>query len=345
MPRGSKPGERRGGRRRAAPNKRTVLTDRILAAASGNPTASRQELLHILLKDQALPADTRIAITSKALSGGTSRLIEDRSEKSIAHALRRIELTRNADASASTNGASSGAGTPAVIVVTLDVLLSIAQDAAAAPAGRRKAASQVAEYLLPKYFGRKKSRRDKFPADECGFVIDPRLARELRDLKLQLSCLPPSKRRTPYVLAQAVTKIQARISEIRQSLQSPCPSRYGLKEIGRDQERIKILNLRRAAKTIFPPEEDAEEAHRMARLDSFIEGPELAARKRLTDLRQKQRIADLGGPPLTGAQQASLRFLAILYPPRPRTSLDEESLAEHPFRALPPAEELSSCQP
>ena len=40
MPRGSKPGERRGGRQRATPNKRTVLTDRILAVVSANPTAS-----------------------------------------------------------------------------------------------------------------------------------------------------------------------------------------------------------------------------------------------------------------------------------------------------------------
>ena len=34
MPRGSKPGERRGGRQRATLNRRTVLTNRILAAAA-----------------------------------------------------------------------------------------------------------------------------------------------------------------------------------------------------------------------------------------------------------------------------------------------------------------------
>ena len=71
-------------------------------------------------------------------------------------------------------------------------------------------------------------------------------------------------------------------------------------------------------------------------LDSVIHGPELAARKRLTDLQQKQRIAKLGGPPLTGGQQASLCFLAVLYPPRPPTSPDEQSLAEHPLSSTSP---------
>ena len=37
MLRGSKPGERRGGRKRATPNKRTVLTDRILSIGLEHP--------------------------------------------------------------------------------------------------------------------------------------------------------------------------------------------------------------------------------------------------------------------------------------------------------------------
>ena len=40
MPRGSKLGERRGGRQRGTPNRRTVLADRILAIASARPTTS-----------------------------------------------------------------------------------------------------------------------------------------------------------------------------------------------------------------------------------------------------------------------------------------------------------------
>ena len=72
MPRGSKPGERRGGRQRATPNKRTILADRILAAASEHPSASRHELFAILVKDQALPADIRIAVARKSLPARAS---------------------------------------------------------------------------------------------------------------------------------------------------------------------------------------------------------------------------------------------------------------------------------
>jgi hypothetical protein len=62
MPRGSKPGERRGGRQHATPNRRTVLADRILAAAAANPSAAIHELVLILAKDQGLPADTRMVV-------------------------------------------------------------------------------------------------------------------------------------------------------------------------------------------------------------------------------------------------------------------------------------------
>jgi hypothetical protein len=66
--------ERRGGRQRATPNKRTMLTDRILATASSNPIASSREILLILVKDQALPAATRIAIAQKSFRAGRASL-------------------------------------------------------------------------------------------------------------------------------------------------------------------------------------------------------------------------------------------------------------------------------
>jgi hypothetical protein len=84
MPRGSKPGERRGGRHRATPNRRTVLTNRILAAAAANPAPTTNELVLVLAKDQDLPADTRMAIARKALLFGPSRSSPGfRSERAI----------------------------------------------------------------------------------------------------------------------------------------------------------------------------------------------------------------------------------------------------------------------
>jgi hypothetical protein len=354
MPRGSKPGERRGGRQRATPNKRTVLTDRILATASSNPIASSREILLILVKDQALPAATRIAIAQKSFGAGRSRFTDDRAERPVAHDLRAIaaatdaHLDRavNASRPLSTTDASPGARTQLSNFATLDVLLSIAQDVAAMPAERRKAASGAAEHFLPQKRNKKKSSRGKSRPDEYGFSVDPRVAKELRDSKLQLASLTIGKKMRPYTFAQKARKLQARIKEIRQSLQCPCPSKYELKHHQGDKERLEILAGRRATGTVFTAEEDAEEAQRMARYDSFLDGPEIAARRRLADLRESKRAADRGyGPPLTPAQEAALRLLALLYslprPPKP----DDETLAEHPFADLEDFEEFVDVPP
>jgi len=306
MPRGSKPGERRGGRRRATPNKRTVLRDRILSVASANPTATCYELLHLLIKDQALPAPTRLAIARK--SSSQSMLLTD--------------------------NAPPDAKTEAKTLAPLDILLSVAQDAAATAAERRKAASEAAEYFLPKNPAGRKTRQEKFAPDKYGFVVDPKLARELRDSKLKLACLPLAKRLTPYAVAQRAAKLQMRITAIQRSLQCPCPARYGFDEFKLDGERLDSFSRRRVSKKILTLDEDIEEALRMARCDSLLEGPEVAARVRLADLRAKKRIADNQGPPLTPAQAAAFRFLALLYPSDPPKK-DKRTKAEHAVGDLP----------
>jgi hypothetical protein len=97
-----------------------------------------------------------------------------------------------------------------------------------------------------------------------------------------------------------------------------------------DYERLKIFADRRAQKNLFPPEEDLEEARRTARFDSFLKGSEASARRRLVNLRDKKRVADMGGPPLTAVQETIFRFLTLLYPPRPRPITDE-MIEQHPF--------------
>jgi len=353
MARGSKPGERRGGRQRATPNKRTVLTGRILAVASANPTASCDEIVAILVKDQALAADVRVAIARKWFAAARSRSAHGRSKKGHdrgSQATERTAPTKSDRGVASTTpqpmtGASPDASTKTTLAM-LPVLFGIVQDTATKPAERRQAALELGQYFLPKKRTQKKSRRGKFASDQYGFVVDPDLARELRDTKLKLACLPLLKRKfTPYAIAQKASKLQARIKEIHESLQCPCPSKYRLKydvdgtevdgEIVRDNDRLKILGKRRVDKKMFTPEEDLEEAIRTARYDSFIEGPEISARFRLAELREKKRAADKGyGPPFTPAQQAAFRLLTLLYP-SPPSEPTEMTLAEHPFRDLP----------
>ncbi len=365
MPRGSKPGERRGGRQRATPNKRTVLTDRILAVASANPTASCDEIVAILVKDQAPAADVRVAIARKWFAGARSRSAKGRSKKGHDRGLQAIERTAPTKsdrgvASATpqpTIGASPDASTTTTRAM-LPVLFGIVQDSATTPAERRQAASELGQYFLPKKPTQKRSNRGKLIPDQYSFVVDPDVARELRNTKLELACL--SKRKfTPHAVAQKATKLQARIKEIHESLQCPCPSKYRLKDkfdgadvdgqIVRDYDRLKILGERRADKQVFTPEEDLEEAICTARYDSFIKGPEMAARYRLAELREKKRAAENGyGPPFTPAQQAAFRLLALLYPSPPselNEELTEMILAEHPFRDLLVADDDTVSSP
>ena len=60
-------------------------------------------------------------------------------------------------------------------------------------------------------------------------------------------------------------------------------------------------------------------------------GPEVSARQRLANLRDKKRVADNGGPPLIAAQETMFRFLTLLYPSRPRPSPGKEMIEQHPF--------------
>jgi len=152
MPRGSKPGERRGGRQRATPNRRTVLTNTILGAAAANPTATVYDLVLILAKDQALAADTRMAIARKALLFGQSRSMHNRAAAANGHGKPSSEMGTiigpDHEANKRTAPKRSGAIAAKAGLAT-DLLFAVAQDIAAAPADRRKAASQVAEFFLP----------------------------------------------------------------------------------------------------------------------------------------------------------------------------------------------------
>jgi hypothetical protein len=321
MPRGSKPGERRGGRQRATPNRRTVLANRILAVTADTPASTLNELVIVLAKDQRLPADIRMAAARKASLFGSSRSIGNRS---VAPHGSKPETKAGPDRNKEDAKAAKAD-------LATDLLIAIARDTTANAADRRKAASQIAEFFLPKDTRGKKPRRGKFPSDECGFAVDLELARELRDSKLKLSSLESESKRTPHTFAQKARNLHARIEEIQRSLQCPCPSRYGAKHIRSDYERLKIFADRRAQRELFPPEEDLEEARRMARRDSFRNGPEVMARRRLKDLRDKKRVAENGGPPIAAAEETVFRFLALLYPSAPPPSPSQEMIEAHPF--------------
>jgi hypothetical protein len=328
-----------------------------LVITSANATAPHDEIVTFLANDQTLPASLRLAVARKWHADTPLRSAKHRSKNHAARAFKAIEPTTSikADHGApdavsqqKTSAANANATTDRAV---LPILFGIVQDLAAKPAERRQAALQLAQYFLPKKPTIKKSRHGNFLPDECGFVVDPDLARELRDLKLELACLPfSSKKRSPHIVARKASELQKRIEEIRQSLECPCPSRYQLKrhvsagpdgeivqdgEIAWDKARIESLRRGRVEKKIFTPEEDLEEAVRTARYESFLLGQEMTGRHRLAELREKQRAARIGyGPLLTAGQAAVLRVLTLLYPPPPKPPPSEIMLADHPFLDL-----------
>src|SRR5262249_59714919 len=67
MPRGSKPGERRGGRQRGTPNKSTVLKNAAIAAAASDPNLSPLDFLLKLMRQRDLPVEYRVSVAHQAL--------------------------------------------------------------------------------------------------------------------------------------------------------------------------------------------------------------------------------------------------------------------------------------
>ena len=149
-------------------------------------------------------------------------------------------------------------------------------------------------------------------ADEFGFVISPKMAREYRDSKLQLRHLSKSPGSNVPATQKKADKLRARIEMILQRLECPCPSRYSIEQWLKDRERVLELAQRRQSKIVLTEEENAEEAHRIARFDSLRAGPEEAAKRRLQDLQQKARLFKNGvGRRLTRKERGRSAAFAV----------------------------------
>jgi hypothetical protein len=335
MLRGSRPGERRGGRERGTPNRRTILGDRILAIGLDHPAASQRAFLRKLVKDRKLPAETRMAVAPQCFPPKRRRPLR----------AGRSRLT-----AAGAAAASNGAQIPAVVPATggwpaqvLDAFLGVVQDAAVNPKARRKAALKIAEFLLPKV-----PKKAKVIADEYGFAISPKLASAYRDIQLELRTLNGEPTRKIPAIAEKIKKLEARSAAIRRRLQVPCPSRYGTKEAHEDAVRLgEFAALRYNNKATLNEAQQAEEAHVRARFDVYCAGPESIARGRRAALAEADRryrmyrlIGGFAAPPLSRKDRTELKRLRWLYPaePRNRSERDDEfEMRHHPFADELPA--------
>ena len=199
------PGERRGGRTRATPNRRTILADRIVAVLDGCSRASPKERLSKLINDAELPADIRMTVAQKAFPNRTGGVRRARRGKSENHTVG-VMQQREPRATEAPSAASPAVET--MSPAARDALLGIVSDASASAKARRKAAAKLAAHFLPK---QPVNTRWRFTADECGFAINGEIAREYRAIDFELRDLKRHRNRDFPEIAQKIRKLQARI--------------------------------------------------------------------------------------------------------------------------------------
>jgi hypothetical protein len=292
----------------------------------------------MLAKDRILPADIRMSIARKISAVGPQLVGSKRTP------------------SAKKGGKIKLAGPPAehpgmVKPTNLEILFGVVIDTTAHAHLRRKAALAIAQHFKQKKPAAKRWWKNA-PTDEYGFSINPQIAAEYRDTKMELRRLERSGGNSPATTRRRA-KMQDRLKAILNRLRCPCPSLYGIGQLANDLNRIVYFLEQRDANATLSKKDNAEEAHLRARSDAFLGGPESAARHHLSLLRHKERrFRRRQGARLSWKEQVDLRLLRLLYPPPPPPSdqdnrfyeLDYELLRHEPLakdgNLYPPASKL-----
>jgi hypothetical protein len=204
MPRGSKPGERRGGRQRGTPNKKTALRNAAIGAADLDPNISPRDFMLGLMRNGDLPRADRFAaaqavlplVHQKLTSGQATQRspeaygndVADHNGKGHVNSDPRVSLTTETGDHVviRTNGAD---------LSPLDFFLEVMRDPEAPVHLRTKAARIAAPFVHPKPASRKPSLAIN---DPYGFVIDLEAAREVRDEYRRHFRLVPSGMRLEF---------------------------------------------------------------------------------------------------------------------------------------------------
>ena len=270
MPRGSKPGERRGGRQRGTPNKTTALKNAVLCAAAAKPNASPLDFMLGLMRDPAIPTDLQLEMAVPAARymhakpgafrrGGLHPLdVRAHYGKSASITPRDMETELSAPAPA-VNAKNSN-------LTPLNFLLNVMNDPEATPQQRIRAARVAARY---RHEPAEPEVRRNLIEDTFGFKIDPAVASVVRDLSLQVRWLSPP---FAYTLsrsdAQNKASLSARVRHLTELIE--CPASYTVPHAKLDQARLLEFVERRRTQQPMTRDENAEEAYLTMRLEAFL---------------------------------------------------------------------------
>ena len=337
MPRGSKPGERRGGRQRGTPNKKTVLKDAVFCAAAARPDGSPLGFMLGLMRDPNVPTDLRLDMAAAAArfvhakpqapprvrtNAMASRPLEglpafvqpklDGVQARFDSTPPEMEAELNGPEPAQENGVGgNGVGGNEVGVVgdyevdlsPLQFVLRVMKDPDATPKQRIKAARVAARYIhvtVPP---------DKMAAvDEYGFAISGTLANAIKEDWLELGRLGVSSK-----AASRFSELLARQAKRDEFLR--CPAGYSAEPDLKRRDELLKKGRRRVA-------EETELAFVIARITAseaaFNRSTEGQARRRIADLKYRREAANMERDRrvgLTRAEGKELDELVERYPP------------------------------
>jgi len=277
MPRGSLPGERRGGRKPGTPNKKTLLKNAVFLAAAGEPNRSPLEFMLALMRDPQAPLDLRIEMAATAAPFVHARPEPARKKRPDPLDLRdwlgdTADLKfGNFEAKPTANGGGGEGGGEGGWLSPLDFLLGVMADSTATPRQRVKAAAVAARYKHAYAHALGTNAPTVLVVeDKFGFKVDPELARAERDDSVREDRL----RATSYmrkedsveakVAKQELEQIGKRRSERVAVVKFPAGYIYSDREA--DQARLRQFYSKRLSRKKLTPEEEAEEAHLAVRV-------------------------------------------------------------------------------
>ena len=252
MPRGSRPGERRGGRKKGTPNKKTLLHNALIAAVAADPNLRPLDFFLRLMQQSTLPLAIRVHAAEEALP-----FVHPKPPRSA-------------------QGAGAKALTP------LAFLRAVMRHRDTPMHLRLRVASILAPYLHAKATPEAESEAEFVVEDQYGFSVEPGLAKNLMDTEKALYELPHwwTKGEGSYEEQQHV--LRKRLAPAKKSLR--CPETYRWEDLAKDNGRLSQLAAKREAQGLTPPE-DAEEVHLRARTFSHENSAEHAEREGRRDRR------------------------------------------------------------
>jgi hypothetical protein len=331
MPRGSKPGERRGGRQRGTPNKSTVLKKAAICAAASN--FSPLDFFLRLMRDPNLPAELRVDMAKSAAPFVHTRRKERRLDlpkpltsppvAPVSGHVAGLTFRRSSEPSYSSarkmegelNGGEAAGGAD---LSPLDYLSSVMNDADAKPGLRIKAARIAAPYL---HSPPQPAKMEIVIEDPYGFDFDPAVARALRDDQVKLEVMYATRHLRPgdhVQHAKEEREVSVRIRELAKMLPKRHPPGYTRLQAMTDLKRVNELRDLRWSRHKLSKEDDAEWAHLNARFEihymTYAATPEARGRKRVNELRGLATLSD--------AERHELDELLKLYPPLPKPPED-----------------------